>query len=114
MLSIFERVEARGVHAQCPVADGAAESGFIEALVFPLVLERLKAFADGLFGQRADPQPLHGTFCSGLLHDPSLYEFTFLTGIAAVDDAVCRLHQLLDDGKLFFHAFVLFQLDAKA
>ena len=73
-----------------------------------------ESFAYGLVGHRRYPQPLHGAGGLGFLHHPPLYELTLLTGITAVDDAVGLLHQLLDDGKLAFDAFVLDELDAEA
>lgn len=51
--------------------------------------------------------------CLCLLHHPPLDEFTLLTGVAAVHDTVGSLHQLLDDGELFFYTFVFNELDAE-
>ena len=48
-LCVFQRVEPRGVHAQSPVTDGAAQSGFVERLVFALVFQVAESFTDGFF-----------------------------------------------------------------
>ena len=82
-------------------------------MVVALVLECLKALADGLLGQGGYPQALHRTFSTSLLHHPALDEFTLLPGIAAVDDAVGGLHEFLDDGELLLDALVVLQLDAE-
>ena len=111
--AVFECVEPRGVHTQQPVADGAAESGLVERLVFVLGLEAVEALADGLLSERGDPQPLDGTAGGGFLHDPSLDELTFLAGIAAVDDAVGFLHEGLYGMELLFVGLVVYQLDAE-
>ena len=60
----------------------------------------LKSLGDSLLGERRHPKPLHGTLCARLLHDPALYEFALLPGIAAVDDAVGAVDELLDNAEL--------------
>ena len=109
-----EGVEACGVHAEQPVADGAAEARLVEALVFALRLEVGEGLADGLFGEAADPEALHGAGGFGLLHHPALDELALLAGIAAVDDAVGGLHEALDDVELLLVALVGDELDAEA
>lgn len=54
-LAVAEGVEACGVHAEEPVADGAAEAGFVERLVLVLGFEVGEAFADGFVGHGVDP-----------------------------------------------------------
>ena len=98
--AVFQCIEARGVHAQEPVADGAAEAGLVERLLFLLRQQMLKSLGDGLLRERRHPKPLHGTLCARLLHDPALYEFALLPGIAAVDDAVGAVDELLDNAEL--------------
>lgn len=112
--SVLDGVESCGVHAEEPVADGTAESGFVETLVFSLWFERGETFADAFFGEGGYPQTVYGTFGTGELHDPSLYEFAFLSGIAAVDDAFGAAHELLDDVELLLYALVVFEAYAEA
>ena len=107
-------VEARGVHAEEPVADGAAEAGLVETLVLLLRTQVGEGFADGLFGEAADPEALHGAGGLGFLHDPPLYEFAFLPGIAAVDDAVGGLHEALDGAELLLITLVVNEFNAEA
>ena len=57
---------------------------------------------------------MNGTLGTRLLHDPALDEFTLLTSVTTVDDAISRLHQSFNDGKLLLDAFVVLQADAKA
>ena len=113
VLPVFQRVEPCGVHAQYPVADGPRESCEIEALVFALVFERIEPLADGLVGHRRNPQPLHRTGGFGFLHHPPLDEFSLLSRVAAVHDAVGRLHEPFDGGKLLADALVVDEFDAK-
>ena len=105
VVAIFEGVEAGGIHAQEPVANGATESGFIESLIVALGAQTGKTFADGFFGHGGNPESFYRTGGTGFLHHPSLYEFSLLPGIAAVDDALGFGKELFDDVKLFFHAF---------
>ena len=113
LLSVFEGVEASGVHAQSPVADGSAKPRLIERLVFYLIFQAVETLADGLLGQRGNPESLDRTFCPSLLHDPPLNQFSLLPSIATVDDAVRCLHQLLDGGELTLHPFIILQTDAE-
>ena len=108
-----EGVEACGVHAEEPVADGATEACLVEALVFRLRLEVGEGLADGLFGEAAHPEALHGAGGFGLLHHPARDELALLAGIAAVDDAVGGLHEALDDVELLLVALVGDELDAE-
>lgn len=50
----------------------------------------------------------------GTLHDPALDEFTFLAGIAAVDDGVGMLHEALYGVELFLIGRAADELDAEA
>ena len=114
VLSVFEGIEPGGIHAENPVADGTAESGEIEGLILLLVLQLTESLADGLIGHRRNPESLHGTFGLRFLHHPSLDEFSLLSGVTAVDNAVGSLHQSLDDGKLLGHSLVVDEFDAEA
>ena len=111
--SVFEGVKPGGVHAQQPVAYGAAESCLVERLVVVLRLQVGKPFADGFVCHRRDPQPFHWAMGLGLLHHPTLYQFTLLAGIAAVHYAVGGLHQSLDGIELLGVALVVDELDAE-
>ena len=108
----FQRVKSSGIHAQQPVADGTAQSGLVESAIFFLRLQLCETFFDGFFRHRRNPQPIHRALCRSLLHHPTLNEFTFLAGIAAVDDAIGFSEQIADHPELFFHP--LFQADAEA
>ena len=112
IVAIFEGVESCGVHAQEPVADGSTESGFIESLIVLMGAEVGKSFADGFFGHGGNPESLHGTGGTGFLHHPSLYEFSLLSGVTAVDDTLGFGKELFDDVELFFDAF--FESDAES
>ena len=114
VLAVFQRVEARGVHAEQPVANGAAQSGEIERLVFVLTFQFGETLADGLVGHRRNPQSLHGAFRARFLHHPALNQFTLLAGVATVNDAVGLLHEPFDDGKLLLDAVVVDEFDAEA
>ena len=108
----FQRIEASGIHAQQPVADGTAQSGLVQTAILLLWAQVGETFFDGFFRHRRNPQSIHGTVCRSLLHHPTLDEFTFLSGIPAVDDAVGFPEQIADHPELLFHA--LFQADAEA
>ena len=114
VLSVLERVEARGVHTQEPVADGTAQSGYVQRLVLTLILERVETLTDSLVGHRRYPKTLHRALRLCLLHHPTLYQFTLLTGVTAVDDAVGSLHKTLYDAELAFDAVVVDELDTEA
>ena len=113
VLPVFQRVEARGVHAQQPVANGARQARHVERLIVLLVFQLPESLADGLIGHRRYPQPLHGTGGLCLLHHPALYQLSFLAGITTVDDAVGLLHQPFNHRKLFLNTLVFNQFNAK-
>ena len=113
VLSVLERVKTRGVHAQEPVADGTAQSGNVQRLILALVFQRVEALTDSLVGHRRYPKTLHRTLSLSLLHHPTLYQLTLLTGVTAVDDAVGSLHETFDDAELAFDAVVVDELDAE-
>ena len=50
VLCVLQSVKTGGVHAQNPIADGTAQSGNVQRLVFVLVLERVEALAYRLVG----------------------------------------------------------------
>ena len=83
-------------------------------MVFALVLERLESLSYGILGQTVYPESLHGTGGLCLQHHPALYEFTLLSGIAAVDYLGGLAHKLLDGAELMFHPLVGLQFDAEA
>ena len=108
----LQGVEARGVHAQQPVADGTAQPGLVEPLIVGLRTEAGEALTDGLFRHRRNPKALDGALGLRLLEHPSLDEFALLAGITAVDNAVGREEEFFDDAKLLLHS--LFKTDAEA
>ena len=105
---------ARSVHAEQPIADGTHQTRLIQVLVLRLVLQLQKTFANRLFGQRVDPQPLDGTLATRLLIHPTLYQLSFLPGIAAVNYLVGLVYQTLDDIELFVNALVAGHLDGES
>ena len=54
-LAILEGVEACGVHAKEPVADGTAEASFVEGLIVVLRFEVGEALADGFVSHGGNP-----------------------------------------------------------
>ena len=113
VLSVFEGIETCGIHTQQPVTDGTRQSRHIQRLVVSLVLELRETLADSLVSHRRYPQTADRTFRPRLLHHPALDEFSLLSGITAVDDAVSLLHESLDDGKLLLDARLVDELDAE-
>ena len=69
-------------------------------LILRLVFQLLKTIPDSLFGQRIHPQTLHRTLTSSLLVHPALNQFSFLPGIATVDDLIGLFNQVLDNIEL--------------
>ena len=114
VLSVFQGIQAGCIHAQGPVADGPAQSGLIQRLEFLLVFQVGKAFADGFFRQGRNPQALDRAFGSGFLHHPPLDQFSFLSGIPAVDDHFGLSHQAFDDMELFLDTRIVNQFDTEA
>ena len=119
-LSVAQGVETGGIHAEQPVADGSTQPRQIKAIVFSLKFQMLEPFSYGFVSHRIDPQTINGDFsfflalyCPRLLHDPALYQFTLLPGIATVDDALGILVEPLDDIELFSDAVVVLQGDAE-
>ncbi len=77
-------------------------------------VQTVESFADRLFGEGRNPQPLDRTLCSGLLHNPALDKLALLPGIAAVHNQVSILHQPLYHLKLSLVSLVLYELYAEA
>ena len=71
----------------------------------------LETFADRFLSQRRYPQAVDRTFTAGLLHHPTLDQFSFLAGIPTVDDHFGLLHQLFYGFELLFVCRVTDQLD---
>ena len=113
VLSIFNGIQARTVYTKEPVAHSPRQSSQVERLIFVLVFQRGETLTDGFVGHRRNPQALHRTLGLRFLHHPSLNQFTLLSGVTAVDDAVGLLHQALDDGKLLLDACIVLQADAE-
>ena len=113
VLTVLKCVQAGGVHAQQPVANGTAQACQIEWLVIALILQTGKTLLDGLVGHRRNPQSLNGAGGLGLLHHPSLDEFSLLSGVATVYNTIGFLHQALDNLKLLLDTLIVYQLNAK-
>ena len=114
VIAVFQRVKTCGIHAEEPVADGTGEACHIERVIVFLVFEVLEAIAYGVFRERGNPQTLHRALDARLLHDPPLYQFSFLPGISAVYYLVGLAHQLLYDSELRLYAGVIYELYTKA
>ena len=112
--SITKGVESCGIHAKEPVAGCPGDACIVEVVVLTLVFKVSEAVPDGLFREGGYPQPLDGTADFGQLHDPTLDEFSFLSGITAVDDGVGLGEEFLDDIKLFLDAGLRDEPDAEA
>ena len=93
-----------------------AEVISMKMFILLLVLKVVEALLYRVFGKRGNPQTFHRAFAShaGFLHYPSLYQFTLLSGITAVDDTVSLLKQFLHYGKLFRYMLLVYQFDAEA
>ena len=111
--AVLDGVQPRGVQAEYPVADGAAQSGSIQRFQVFMLTEMGESILYRVVGQRRNPQTLHRLSAFGLLHHPPLYKLTLLSGIAAVDDFVGLLNQRFYDAELAFYARVLNQLYAE-
>ena len=114
VLSVLQSIEAGCVHAEQPVADGAADTSQVQRLIIVLILQLLESLGNSLVGHRRDPQSFYWTFRSCFLHHPSLYELTLLSGVATVDDGVGSLKEFFDDGKLLFDMFLMDEFDAES
>ena len=51
VLPVFHGIQARGIHAQQPVADGTAQARFVQRLEVGSIPQVGESFADGFFGQ---------------------------------------------------------------
>ena len=107
VLTILESIKSGAVHTQQPVTLGASQSCLEERVIIALRFQILESLTDGFFCQRRDPQSLDGTLHSRELHHPTLDEFTLLTGITAVHDAVGLLIKILDDLELLLNTGVI-------
>ena len=84
-----------------------------EALIVGLVFEVLESFADGVFRQRRNPQPIDRAAAIGFLHHPALNQLSLLTGIPAVDDRFGIPDQSFKNTELLLVAIARDQLDAE-
>ena len=114
VLSVFQSIKSCGIHSERPVAYRTAESRLIQRLEFRLVLQVCKSLSDSLFRKRRNPQTLHRTFRPRLLHHPSLYQFTLLSGITAVYNHIRLLHQRFYYLELLLYTRVVYQLYPEA
>ncbi len=102
--AITQRIQMCGVHPQKPVAYCARKSGQIKVVEFFRRFERLEAFAYAFVSKGRNPKTFHGAFDVGFLHYPPLDEFSFLSGITAVDYLVGSFYQAFYYCKLAFVA----------
>ena len=79
-----------------------------------LVLQIVEALPDGLLGKGRHPEPVDRAFRPRLLHHPPLDQLSLLPGIAAVDDGLRVLHELLYDRELLPVCVIVYQLDSKS
>ena len=113
-LAVTNSVETGGVHAQKPVSDGSTEASHVQPIVLGLKFKMLESFTNGFVGHRIDPQAINGNLSSmftldgtRFLHDPTLYQFTLLTGITTVDDALGIGIKATDDFELLADTVVI-------
>ena len=87
VLAVGERVGAGEVHADQPVGAAAAAGGVGEAVVVAAGAERVEAFADGVGGERGDPQAAHRLGALRGFVDVAEDELALAAGVRGADDA---------------------------
>ena len=106
------RQRAAGVHAHQPVRLCPAVGGGIQAVVIPAVPEVRHALADGLGGERGDPQALERFGVAQVGIDPAEDKLPLAGAVGRHDDAVALRQYAVNDfqlsggGKVRHHALV--------
>ena len=82
---VLKGIKPGPIHAQYPVAYSTRKPGIIQIVKLLLWFKSGESLSYSIVSQRWYPQTAHRTFHSSLLHHPSLYQFSLLSGITAVD-----------------------------
>ena len=96
----------RAVDAHEPVSFTAGTGGKVEVVVVRPIVQVIESLADGLIGQRADPQAVERCVAVDVLVEIAEDEFALASGIGRHDDALALFKEPPDDVDLFEHAAV--------
>ena len=96
----------RAVDAHEPVGFAAGTGGKVEVVVVCSITQVIESLADGLVGQRADPQTVERRVAVDVLVEIAEDKFAFASGIGRHDDALALFKEPPDDVDLFEHAAV--------
>ena len=96
----------RAVDAHEPVGFAAGTGGKVEVVVVCSITQVIESLADGLVGQRADPQAVERRVAVDVLVEIAEDEFALSSGIGRHDDALALFKEPPDDVDLFEHAAV--------
>ena len=86
VFAVGEGVGAGEIHADEPIGAAAAAGGVGEGVVIGGGAELVEAFADGVGGERGDPEAADGFIGAGGLVDIAEDEFAFAAGVGGADD----------------------------
>ena len=96
----------RAVDAHEPVSFTAGTGGKVEVVVISSIAQVIESLADGLVGQRTDPQAVERRVAIDVLVEIAEDEFAFASGIGRHDDALALFKEPPDDVDLFEHTAV--------
>ena len=96
----------RAVDAHEPVGFAAGTGGKVEVVVVCSITQVIESLADGLVGQRADPQAVERRVAVDVLVEIAEDEFALSSGIGRHDDAFALFKEPPDDVDLFEHTAV--------
>ena len=96
----------RAVDAHKPVSFAAGTGGKVEVVVVCSITQVIESLADGLVGQRADPQAVERRVAVDVLVEIAEDKFAFASGIGRHDDALTLFKEPPDDVDLFEHTAV--------
>ena len=96
----------RAVDAHEPVGFAAGAGSKVEVVVVCSIAQVIESLADGLVGQRADPQTVERHVAVDVLVEIAEDEFALSSGIGRHDDAFALFKEPPDDVDLFEHAAV--------
>ena len=94
------------VDAHEPVSFTAGAGGKVEVVVVCSIAQVIESLADGLVGQRADPQAVERRVAVDVLVEIAEDKFTLASGIGRHDDALTPFKEPPDDVDLFEHTAV--------
>ena len=94
------------IDAHEPVGFAAGTGGKVEVVVVCSITQVIESLADGLVGQRADPQAVERRVAVDVLVEIAEDEFALSSGIGRHDDAFALFKEPPDDVDLFEHTAV--------